>query len=131
QARDERPYALAVGAEVAHGAPDRPGGALQGERHLEPGERTAQPAQPVDGRVPCPADRPDAGARRNPLITHLMLQQVEQLVARVREAAGPEGDRPGGEALRRPHPEAMRLLGAQGREPTAARTAKPRLLAGD
>src|SRR5256886_3800647 len=131
QACHERADALAVGAEVAHRAPDGPRSALQRERHLEPGEGPAQPAQAVDGRLPRPADRSDARARRYPFVTHLVLQQIEQLVARVPKAAGAEGDRAGGEALRRPHPEAVRLLGAQRREPAAARPAQARLLGGD
>src|SRR5437016_1208977 len=64
QARDEGADALAVGAEVAHRATQRPGRALHGQGDLLSGERAAQPPQPVHRRLAGPAQRPRTGTRR-------------------------------------------------------------------
>src|SRR3989449_8588479 len=93
QPRDEGAHAFAVGAEVAHGAAQRPGGAFHREGDLLSGERATQPPQPVDGRLARPAQGAGAGARRYPLVTYLMLDEVEQVIARVGEPADAEGDR--------------------------------------
>src|SRR2546422_2678126 len=50
------------------------------------------------------------------LIAELMLQQVEQLVTGRRHATDAERHRPHGESLGEPHPEGVRLFGAQRRE---------------
>src|SRR5438874_1753250 len=113
QPGDERPYAFAVGPEMADRCARRPGGALERERHFEPRERAAQPPQAVHGGLAAPANRSDARARRDPLVPHLMLQEVNELVARVGQSAHAERHRPRGEALGRTHPQGVRLVRAE------------------
>src|SRR5216117_4104188 len=131
QPRDEGAHAFAVGAEVAHGAAQRPGGAFHRKGDLLSGERAAQPPQPVDGRLARPAQGAGAGARRYPLVTYLMLDEVEQVIARVGEPADAEGDRSRGERLRRSHPERVRLVGTQRRELAPGRRPQPGFLGPD
>jgi len=107
---------------VAH----RPGGALEGERHLEGRQRAPQPLQPVDGRVAAPADGARGGRGRYPLVADLMLQQVEQLVTRCGHAADAERHGTHREPFRQPHPKAVRFLG-----PQLGKPAEPGFIGGD
>src|SRR5438132_13671877 len=71
QAGDERTHALTVRPEVTDGTSQRPGRALEGERHLEPGERTPQPLQAIDARLTGPADRAGRRGCRDPFVAEL------------------------------------------------------------
>src|SRR5436189_2385348 len=110
---------FAIRAEVTDGTPQRPGRALERERHLLARKGPAQPLQTVDAGIAGPANRAGRGRRGNPFVAELVLQQVEQLVARRGHAADPERHGPNGEALRQAHPEGMGFFRAQRREATA------------
>ena len=104
---------------MTDGGAHRPWGPLQRERHFETGQRAAQPSQAVHAGLAAPADRADAGAGGDPLVPHLVLQQVHELVARVGEGADAERHGPRGEALGGAHPQGVRLVRAQRGETSA------------
>src|SRR5207245_9562587 len=120
QARDERADPFAVGAEVPHSAAHGPGRPLQRQRDLEARERAPQAPQPVDRGLAGPAQSTDTRTRGDPLVAHLVLQQVEQLIARVGQPADAERYGSRGDPLGGARPEEVRLL-ASPRRPTAAR----------
>src|SRR5258708_1320679 len=126
-----RPPSCQAGPEGPQGGAPRPRGGFQRQGPLQPGQGAPQPPQPIGGRVAAPADRADGGARGDPLVAHLVLQQIEQLVARVGEATDPERHGASGEALGGPHPQRVPLVGAQRAEAAARGGAQARLLGRD